>query len=104
MDELYPGQSGEPDVNLDEEIKEPRKYRVLLHNDDYTTMDFVVKILRSVFHKNENEAMRIMLAVHQQGIGVCGVYPAEVAETKVATVHTLARREGFPLKSSMEED
>jgi len=103
MSDTYLRQDSNEDIQLDEEIKEPRKYRVLLHNDDYTTMDFVIRILRGVFRKSEVEAMRIMLAVHENGAGVCGVYPAEVAETKVALVHTLARKEGYPLKSSMEE-
>jgi ATP-dependent Clp protease adaptor protein ClpS len=89
---------------LDEsETREPRRYKVLLHNDDYTTMDFVVHVLRSVFQKREHEAMRIMLAVHQQGLGECGVYTAEVAETKVDTVHAMAKAAGYPLRSSMEE-
>ena len=85
------------------DVRQPRKYKVLLHNDDYTTMDFVVKILMTVFHKSKSEAVRIMLTVHKQGIGVCGVYPAEIAETKVAMVHNMARKAGFPLKCSMEE-
>ncbi len=87
----------------EQELKEPPMYRVLLHNDDYTTMDFVVYILKTVFGKPEPEAVRIMLNVHRNGIGECGIYPAEIAETKVAMVHYLARKEGFPLKCSMEE-
>ena len=85
------------------EVQEPRKFRVLLHNDDYTPMDFVIRVLKVVFYKSEAEATRIMLAVHKQGIGQCGVFTAEVAETKVGMVHALARKEGFPLRSSMEE-
>ena len=96
-----------PDTDLEtdiiDEVKEPRKFRVLLHNDDYTTMDFVIMILMNVFHKNKAEATRIMLSVHEKGVGECGVFPAEVAETKVELVHSLARKEGFPLRSSMEE-
>ncbi|WP_022662690.1 ATP-dependent Clp protease adapter ClpS [Paucidesulfovibrio longus] len=84
------------------EVREPRKFKVVLLNDDYTTMDFVVEILMHVFKKTETEATLIMLAVHNEGKGVCGVYPAEVAETKVDTVHRLARSAGFPLKCSME--
>jgi len=79
-------------------------YRVLLHNDDYTTMEFVVEILVHIFHKSIEDAMRIMLNVHEKGIGVCGVYTYEVAETKVDTVHSIARDHGFPLKCSMEKD
>lgn len=78
-------------------------YRVLLHNDDYTTMDFVVELLMKVFQKSFEESTHIMLKVHRAGIGVCGVYTYEVAETKIETVHQLARERGFPLKSSMEK-
>ncbi len=88
----------------DEEIKEPSMYRVLLHNDDYSTMDFVIEVLMFVFHKSEEEATRIMLNVHRKGIGVCGVYTYEVAETKVNTVESLAKERGFPLKCTMEDD
>lgn len=79
-------------------------YRVLLHNDDYTTMEFVVEILVHIFHKTIEDATRIMLNVHERGIGVCGVYTFEVAETKVDTVHSIARDHGYPLKCSMEKD
>ena len=87
-----------------DKVREPSMYKVLLHNDDYTTMDFVVEILRYVFKKSETEATTIMLNVHQQGIGLCGVYTYEVAETKVDIVHTLAREKGFPLKCTMEKE
>lgn len=85
-------------------VKEPDLYKVLLHNDDYTTMAFVVEILMLVFHKSIQESTRIMLNVHQKGIGVCGVYTHDVAETKVDTVESLARDNGFPLKCSMERE
>ncbi len=87
-----------------EDIKEPSMYRVLLHNDDYTTMDFVIEILVFVFNKPVEAATRIMLDVHKHGIGLCGIYTYEVAETKVETVEALAREKGFPLKCTMEED
>jgi len=87
-----------------EELTEPPMYRVLLHNDDYTTMDFVVQTLMLVFSKNSDEATRIMLNVHRKGIGLCGVYTYEVAETKVDTVHALAREHQYPLKCTMEKD
>lgn len=87
-----------------DELKEPPMFRVLLHNDDYTTMEFVVQILMAVFKKPLEEANRIMLNVHQQGVGLCGVYTYEVAETKVDTVHSLARENGYPLKCSMEKE
>jgi ATP-dependent Clp protease adaptor protein ClpS len=86
------------------QTKEPELYRVLLLNDDYTTMDFVVEILETVFNKAPAEAYRIMMAVHTQGQGLCGVYPFEVAETKVATVVDLARGQGFPLRATMEPE
>jgi ATP-dependent Clp protease adaptor protein ClpS len=87
-----------------EELTEPPMYRVLLLNDDYTTMDFVVDVLKYVFYKSTEEATRIMLNVHNSGVGVCGVYPYEVAETKVNTVDALAREHGFPLKCTMEKE
>ncbi len=77
-------------------------YKVLLLNDHYTTMEFVVMVLEHVFHKNSDEAMAIMLAVHQAGKGVAGLYPKEVADTKVAIVQHLARKEGFPLQCVVE--
>ena len=91
------------ELNSSTDLGEPRRFRVLLHNDNYTTMEFVVEVLESVFNKNAPEATSIMLNVHKQGIGVCGVFTAEVAETKVAIVHHLARRRNFPLRCSMEE-
>ncbi len=92
------------ELSVDIEVREPRNYRVLLHNDDYTTMEFVVDILITVFHKTPAEADAIMLAVHEKGLGSCGVYTEEVAETKVAQVHDKARKAGFPLRCSMEEE
>ena len=87
-----------------EALQEPPLYKVLLHNDDYTTMEFVVMVLVTVFAKNSDEATRIMLNVHHQGIGIAGVYTREVAETKVAIVHRLARRHQFPLRCTLEQD
>ncbi|NLB07802.1 MAG: ATP-dependent Clp protease adapter ClpS [Desulfobulbaceae bacterium] len=87
-----------------EALQEPPLYKVLLHNDDYTTMEFVVMVLVTVFAKNSDEATRIMLNVHHQGIGIAGVYTREVAETKVAIVHRLARRHQFPLKCTLVQD
>ena len=93
----------EESVESRTELTEPPHYRVLLHNDNYTTMEFVVRVLETVFNKGPAEATRIMLNVHKKGIGVCGIYPGEVAETKVAMVHQLARENKFPLKCTMEE-
>ena len=84
--------------------KKPTLYKVLLLNDDYTTMEFVVQVLEEVFHKTPAEAYRVMMQVHTQGHGICGAYSHEVAETKVATTHDLARRDGFPLQATLEEE
>ena len=87
-----------------EALKRPKRFKVLLHNDDYTTMEFVVWVLQSVFHHDEATAMQIMLHVHRTGIGVAGVYSREVAEARVSQVESLARQHEFPLRCSMEED
>jgi ATP-dependent Clp protease adaptor protein ClpS len=87
-----------------QETKKPELFKVLLLNDDYTTMDFVVEVLETVFNKAPAEAYRIMMAVHTQGQGLCGVYPYEVAETKVTAVVELARGQGFPLRATMEPE
>jgi ATP-dependent Clp protease adaptor protein ClpS len=84
-------------------LAEPPLYKVLLHNDDYTTMEFVILILENVFRKSTAEATRVMLNVHNQGIGIAGVYTREVAETKVAIVLDLARKNEYPLLCTMEK-
>ncbi|MCG8441433.1 MAG: ATP-dependent Clp protease adapter ClpS [Caulobacterales bacterium] len=84
--------------------KRPSMYRVLLLNDDYTPMEFVVEVLERVFNKGHEEAVRIMLHVHQNGVGVCGVFTYEVAETKVAQVLDAARRNQHPLQCTMEKE
>ena len=86
-----------------EKVVEPPLFKVLLHNDDYTTMEFVVMILESVFHKSAMEATKIMLNVHNTGIGVAGVYPRDVAETKAKLVLELAKRYEHPLKCTIEK-
>ncbi|MEW6290249.1 MAG: ATP-dependent Clp protease adapter ClpS [Thermodesulfobacteriota bacterium] len=100
-----PDKKTEGGVLTDEkqQVIEPPLYKVLLHNDDYTTMDFVVTILETVFHKDAGEATRIMLNVHQQGVGIAGVYTREIADTKIHIVHDLARRNEFPLRCTMEQ-
>jgi ATP-dependent Clp protease adaptor protein ClpS len=84
--------------------RRPPMYRVILLNDDYTPMEFVVDLLKSVFHKPHTEATRIMLWVHQNGMGVAGVYPHEIAETKTRAVEELAREAQYPLKCVMEKE
>ncbi len=83
--------------------KRPKLFHVVLYNDDYTTMEFVVHVLEAVFSKGPAEAFKIMMDVHRRGRGVCGAYTYEVAETKVTTVHEMARKEGFPLRAGLEE-
>jgi len=85
-------------------LQKPRMFKVLLHNDHYTTREFVVSILREVFHKTMNEATRIMLHVHTNGMGVAGVYTRDVAETKIRQVEQRAREEEHPLRLSMEPE
>ena len=104
MSEYSPELEEEITSETREEVREPPMYKVLLHNDDYTTMEFVVEILIFVFNKSPEESVEIMLNVHRKGIGVCGVYTYEVSETKVNTVHALARESGFPLKCTMEKE
>lgn len=83
-------------------LGKPSRYNVFLLNDDYTTMDFVVDVLKRIFGKNLTEATQIMLHVHKKGVGLAGVYPREIAETKVEAVHRMARDNEFPLKCIME--
>ena len=85
-------------------LKKPPLYKVLLHNDDYTTMEFVIFVLRTVFQHSDHDAIRIMLQVHQQGLGVAGVFTYEIAETKVAKVLALAQENQFPLLCTLEAD
>ena len=104
MNEQSPQFEDQVDSQQDVRLDEPPMYRVLLLNDDYTTMDFVVEVLKYVFHKSEADANRIMFNVHQKGAGVCGLYPLEIAETKIDIVDSLARERGFPLKCTMERE
>ena len=95
--------NAQPDIKRRTKIKRPPMFRVVMHNDDYTTMEFVVEALTRVFRKTPTEANRIMLHIHFKGAGVCGSYPYEIAETKVSKVHSMARREGFPLRCTVEK-
>jgi ATP-dependent Clp protease adaptor protein ClpS len=91
-------------VESSQSLKRPSLYKVLLHNDDYTPMEFVVDILESVFGKSSQEAESIMLNVHTKGFGICGVYPFEIAETKVAQVLEAAKQNKHPLKCTLERE
>jgi len=101
-----PGESGQSDVDVDERTlpRTVRRYKVVFHNDDYTTMEFVVESLMTFFHKSETEATHVMLTVHRKGSAVAGVYPREVAETKVAQVMDHARKHGMPLLVTAEPE
>jgi ATP-dependent Clp protease adaptor protein ClpS len=104
MSKNLPDRQEDPIAEIDEEISEPPMYKVLLHNDDFTTKAFVVAILGGVFNKSQDEATHLMWHIHKNQIGVCGIYPQEVAETKIAQVTALARENGFPLKATMEAE
>ena len=91
-----------PVTKNNEKYKEPEEFRVILLNDNYTTMDFVVEILMLIFHKNAEDANRIMLDVHIKGKGIVGVYSWDIAATKVEQVHVMARENEFPLRCIME--
>lgn len=86
------------------ELEEPKLYKVLLLNDDYTSMDFVIMVLMEIFHKDAKSANAIMYKIHEEGSGLCGVYDYEIAETKIAQVHTLAKEHEFPLRATLEEE
>ena len=92
----------ELDVKL--EIQEPQMFRVLLHNDDYTSMDFVVEVLTGIFHKTPEEAVQIMLQIHEKERAICGVYSFEIAQTKAQQVKQKAKQNEFPLLATIEED
>jgi ATP-dependent Clp protease adaptor protein ClpS len=91
-------------VKPEKRLKRPRLYRVLLHNDDYTTREFVVQVLHNVFHRGEQDAIRVMLHVHNNGVGVAGVFTREVAESKMQRVERMAREQEFPLRLTMEPE
>jgi ATP-dependent Clp protease adaptor protein ClpS len=94
--------SGVAVQNARPKLKRPRKYAVLLLNDDYTTMEFVLEVLQKYFHLSEPESHQVMMKVHEQGKGTAGIYSLEIAETKVEQVHEAARTQGFPLRCAME--
>ena len=97
------GESGTATI-IKNKVELPKKYKVLLHNDDYTTMEFVIYILQSVFHKSIEEAEKIMMEVHRSGIGLCGIYTFEIAESKSKKVEILAKQNAHPLRCSIEPE
>lgn len=92
------------DLEEEIEVREPKLYKVLLLNDDFTSMEFVVNVLRTIFRKTQEDAHIIMFKIHKEGSALCGVYTFEIAETKVMQVHTAAKKNKFPLRAVMEEE
>ncbi|PCI30010.1 MAG: ATP-dependent Clp protease adapter ClpS [SAR324 cluster bacterium] len=101
---LETGSSGEISTEEIVKLKPPQQYKVILHNDDYTPMEFVIEILMVVFKRDETKATEIMLNVHQKGQGICGVYTYEIAESKVMRVQEMARQYEYPLQATLEEE
>jgi ATP-dependent Clp protease adaptor protein ClpS len=99
-----PGHKGEVLEKTRSKTEKPKLYKVVLHNDDYTTMEFVLMVLESIFNKSPSEAYRIMMHVHTRGRGIAGVYTFEVAETKASLVQDRAKEAGHPLRCSIEEE
>ena len=97
-------QDGEVATKQERKVEKVRRYKVLFHNDDYTTMEFVVMVLMKFFHKSETEATHIMLSIHHRGFGVAGLYTRDVAETKVEQVTSYARERGMPLRVTAEPE
>ncbi len=94
----------EYEIDTDIELQEPKKYKVILLNDNYSTVEFVIQILMQIFKKNLDEATAITMNIHENGRGVCGIYTYEIAQTKVAQVRANARKAEFPLKAILEEE
>ncbi len=102
MEQDDQGSQGGVLTERDVRVQRPHLFKVLLHNDDYTPMEFVVDVLVKIFNKSQPQATEIMLAVHHKGKGLCGVYPYEIAETKVAQVTEAAREQEYPLQCTLE--
>lgn len=94
----------EEELDVALRLEEPQMFKVLLHNDDYTSMDFVIEILMDIFHKNHAQAEQIMLQIHEKGKAICGVYSFEIAQTKAQQVKQKAKQNEFPLLATIEED
>jgi ATP-dependent Clp protease adaptor protein ClpS len=104
MAKRNPQHDGDVLAESEQRLQKPPLFKVLLHNDNYTTMDFVVFILMHVFNRSETDAIAVMLQVHNQGIGIAGVYTHEIAETKVLRVAALAQENEYPLLCTLEEE
>ncbi len=94
----------ELDLDIDTDLMKPKMYKVILHNDDYSTFEFVIEVLIEVFHKNKDEAVNLTLKVDREGYAVVGIYPKDIAETKVSLVKFMAKEAGYPLLATMEEE
>ena len=94
----------ELDLDTDIELIHPKMYKVILHNDDYSTFDFVVEVLMQIFNKSKDEAVALTFKVDKEGFAVVGIYPKEIAETKVSMVKEIAKNAGYPLLATMEEE
>ena len=99
---MLPQREELPVAESEEKTEEPPLFKVLLHNDDYTTMDFVVHVLQTIFNMGEDQAIQVMLNVHVKGVGIAGIFTYEVAEMKVAKTTAMAREQEFPLLCTME--
>jgi ATP-dependent Clp protease adaptor protein ClpS len=89
---------------LEVQLDKPKKYKVIMHNDHYSTWEFVIDVLRRVFYKTEEQSVEITNSVHHNGSGLCGIYSHEIAEMKLSQVHSMAKANGYPLKCTMEEE
>ncbi len=98
------GFSDDTSIKDTTKLEPPKQYKVILHNDDYTPMEFVIEILVEIFSKNESQATEIMLNVHHKGQGVCGIYPFEIAESKMVKIHERANQLEYPLRATMEKE
>jgi ATP-dependent Clp protease adaptor protein ClpS len=94
----------ELDYDIEIDLMRPKMYKVILHNDDYSTFDFVINVLMTVFHKSEDEAVELTLKVDREGFAIVGIYPYDIAQTKVSMVKFMAKEAGFPLLATMEEE
>lgn len=99
-----PQSSEQQKTDIEEILSPPRKYKVIMHNDDYSTWEFVVGILKDIFNKSEADAIETTTKIHEKGSAVCGIYTYEIAEIKTAQVHSIAKSNKFPLRCSIEEE